>query len=81
MMTRVVVSYRWAGDPPLGERDAVERELADLRVLDRMPGAILVEGTLQDVRSPLASRAFDRSVHELRELRAPAPHRAIRLRD
>ncbi len=73
-MTRVVVSYRRLGDPSLGEQEAVERELAGLSVVDRMPGAILVEGTEQEVRSLLAGRGSDWSVSEVRELHSPAPN-------
>jgi hypothetical protein len=78
-MTRVVVSYRGADDPSDGERAAMEGELGGIRVVDRMAGAVLVEGTVREVRARLAGRDADWLVTEVGELRAPAPHRAKRL--
>ena len=48
-MPKLVVTYQNPEDPPVGEMDAIEKKLVGVRVLDRFPGSLLVEGKLEDV--------------------------------
>jgi hypothetical protein len=79
-MSRLVVSYKFPSDPPPKELEAVEQLLAGLRVVDRMPGTLLVEGTLSDVRSRLATTKPNWSATPVQQLRSPSPHRAKKLK-
>ncbi len=76
----MVVSYRQAGDPSDEERAAMEGQLGERRVVDRLPGAVLVEGTVREVRARLTGRGHEWLVTEVGELHGLPPHRAKRLR-
>ncbi|HEX2563063.1 MAG TPA: hypothetical protein VHK25_04065 [Acidimicrobiales bacterium] len=50
-MSRYVLRYRGGGQPPVGELALIERTL---RVLDRSPRMLLVEGSGNGIRQVLA---------------------------
>ena len=54
-----MVRYRHALDPPKEAMATLENKLGGLAVLDRMPGALLVEGTLEEVSAKVVELGAD----------------------
>jgi len=56
-MARLVVTYNQPTDPSDAEIAALEKCLEGMPVIDRLPGTLLVEGRLSDIRKRIHTPA------------------------